>query len=135
MNRIGREVGFAVAAWMIPFVASVVLFPLKSSHPPLFDTLMGVVFSTSTVVLGCTYLRSIRANHVARGTRIGAVWMSANWLLDGLMFSSGPMQMSLGQYVMDIGLAYLALPAITIGLGYAATNAHRSGSTSSIPPH
>jgi hypothetical protein len=46
--------------------------------------------------------------------------MTANWLLDGLMFSSGPMKMSLAHYAMDIGIAYLAIPIITLGLGFAA---------------
>jgi hypothetical protein len=47
--------------------------------------------------------------------------MAANWALDSLMFSGGPMKMSLNQYVMDIGVTYLMIPAITIGLGTAAT--------------
>ena len=131
MRRVAREVGFAVLAWLAPFVTSVCIFPLKSSQPPLFDTLMGVVLTTSTVVLGCVYMRRVRENYLACGARIGATWAVANWLLDGLMFSSGPMQMSLGDYLADIGLAYLAIPAITVGLGFAAATAagQRTGAT------
>lgn len=114
---------YAVLAWLIPFAASVCLFGLKSSHVLLFDTLMGVVLTTSTALLGVAYLRPKRDNYVTTGLRVGVVWMIANWLLDGVMFSSGPMKMSLPQYAMDIGLAYLAMPAITIGLGFAASNA------------
>ncbi len=36
------------------------------------------------------------------------------------------MKMSADEYLMDIGLAYLAIPAITIGLGAAAAAACRS---------
>jgi hypothetical protein len=120
MKRIVREFGFAVAAWLMPFAASVCLFPLKSSNVALFDTLMGVVLSSSTVVLGCLYLRREGGSYLARGARIGVTWAMANWLFDGLMFSGGPMKMTLKQYVADIGLAYLAIPVITIGLGFAA---------------
>lgn len=34
------------------------------------------------------------------------------------MFMEGPMKMSLVDYVMDIGLTYLIIPAVTVGFGY-----------------
>lgn len=126
MKRFFREAGFAFLAWLLPFAGGVLLFPLKATNTPLFDTLMGVVLTVSIVGLGCIYLRRVREGLVVTGVRIGIVWMVANWMLDGLMFSGGPMKMSLGQYVADIGLAYLAIPAMTIGLGYAAANARTS---------
>ena len=125
MKRAAGEIIFAILAWLIPFVAAVSLSGVKSSHPPLFDTLMGAILSASTTVLALVYLRRSRGNYLRAGVRIGLVWMVANWLLDGLMFSGGPMKMSLSQYVMDIGLAYLAIPVITIGLGFAAATASR----------
>ena len=122
MRRVARDVGFAILAWLVPFVTSVCLFPLKKSHPPLFDSLMGTALAVSTVVLGCAYLRRAEGNPVAQGTKVGLVWVAANWLLDGLMFSGGPMKMSFGQYMGDIGVSYLTIPAITIGLGLAASS-------------
>ena len=128
MRSAAREVGFAFSAWLVPFVVSVFIFPLKKSHPPLFESLMGVALAASTAGLGCAYLR--RSNgHPAQGAKIGLIWMAANWLLDGLMFSGGPMKMSLGQYVGDIAAAYLMIPVITIGLGQAANSCHGVGAT------
>ena len=66
------------------------------------------------------YFRRLTTNYVAHGARIGITWTAANWMLDALMFSSGPMKMSVNQYAMDIGIAYLAIPVMTIGLGAAA---------------
>ena len=123
MRRVAREVGFAVLAWLLPFVVSVCIFPLKKTHAPLFDSLMGVALATSTVALGCAYLRRSPGNPVAAGARAGLIWTAANLLLDGLMFSGGPMKMSLGAYFADIGVAYVAIPVITIGLGLAARGA------------
>jgi len=34
------------------------------------------------------------------------------------MFSKGPMTMPLIEYIKDIGLTYLLIPAVTIGFGY-----------------
>jgi hypothetical protein len=89
---------------------------------------MGTALASSTVVLGCAYLRRASGNLVIQGAKLGLLWMAANWLLDGLMFVSGPMKMSLGQYIKDIGIAYLMIPPITIGLGQAAhASLHRRG--------
>ena len=123
MKRAFREVGFAVLAWLLPLVFAVCIFPLKASHTPLFDTLMSVALTASTVLLGCLYFRRVGDRYLAQGVRIGVQWVFANLLLDSLMFSGGPMKMSLDAYAMDIGLAYLAVPAVTIGLGYAAAEA------------
>jgi uncharacterized membrane protein YpjA len=84
---------------------------------------MGVTLTCSTAVLAVAYFRKLTANYLAQGARIGTTWAVANWILDGLMFSSGPMKMSLNQYVADIGIAYLAIPVITVGLGMAASMA------------
>jgi len=39
-------------------------------------------------------------------------------LLDWPLFSYGPMAMSFGAYMGDIGLTYLIFPMITVTLGY-----------------
>ncbi len=107
-------------------MASVCIFPLKVSHEPLFDSLMGVTLTCSTVVLAVAYFTRLTANYVVQGARIGIIWAVANWILDGLMFSSGPMKMSLNQYVADIGISYVAIPVMTIGLGTAASMAAKA---------
>ena len=117
MRSIAREIGFAFLAWLVPFIVAVCIFPLKTSHPPLFESLMAVTLAGSTVVIGSVYLRRTSSNVARQGIKIGLLWMAANWMLDGLMFSHGPMKMNLSHYAMDIGTAYLMIPLITIGLG------------------
>ena len=129
MRRAAREIGFAFLAWLIPFAVAVAVFPLKTSNPPLFESLMGVVLASSTALLAVVYFKRVNAGYVAQGLKIGVIWPVANWLLDGLMFSGGPMKMSLGEYVADIGVAYLAIPAVTVGLGIAASMAAGKPST------
>ena len=128
MKPILREPGYAVLAWLVPFVVSVCIFPLKKSHPPLFDSLMGVALSGSTAALALLYLRRPARNPVVTGLRIGVTWVVANWLLDALMFSSGPMKMPLAQYATDIAAAYLMLPVITTGIGIARGDHGRASS-------
>jgi len=126
MKKILREAGYAFLAWLIPFGTSVCIFPLKRTHPPLFESLMAVTLVGTTVLLGCIHLRHRDCRFLATSARIGMTWMAANWLSDGLMFSSGPMKMSLAQYMNEIAGAYLIIPLITIGLGAAAARAANS---------
>jgi len=129
MRAVAREAGFAVLAWLLPFVAAMAMFPLKESRSPLFESLISVALAMSTVLLGCLYFRGLKRRHVRHGLRIGLVWIAANWALDALMFSSGPMKMSLEDYVKDIGATYLMIPVITVGLGIVA--AAKAGPTES----
>jgi hypothetical protein len=131
MRRVTREIGFAFLPWLLPFAVSVCIFPLKASHEPLFDSLMGVAIACSTAALAVAYFRRLTAHYVAHGVRIGITWAVANWLIDSLMFSSGPMKMTFDQYVSDIGIAYLAIPAITLGMGIAASMAAKGRSAAS----
>ena len=51
---------------------------------------------------------------------MGLVWMALSLLIDApLMLLGGPMKMSIGDYIADIGLTYLIMPIVTMGLGLA----------------
>jgi hypothetical protein len=43
-------------------------------------------------------------------------------VIDLFMFMWGPMKMSIGDYMADIGLTYLIIPAITVGAGFLLYN-------------
>ena len=71
MKSLCREATYAALAWLIPFATSVCLFPLKRSHPPLFESLMGITLVGTTVLLGCLYLRR-RADRCTAGLGFAA---------------------------------------------------------------
>ena len=133
MRPLAREFGFAILAWLLPFIAAIAMSPWRESRRPLFESLIAVALAGSTVFLASIYFRRPRVRYLAAGVRIGILWMLANWALDALMFSSGPMQMSLEQYVADIGVTYLMIPVITIGLGLAAAMGRARGASEAEP--
>jgi len=58
------------------------------------------------------------------GLALGVVWLLVSVTIDApLMLLGGPMQMTFGQYMADIGLSYLSIPVVTLGL--AAASARR----------
>ena len=120
MKRVARECGFAVAAWLVPFLMSVCVFQLRADHRPLFEMVMALTLTANTACLGLAYLRRVTARLLLLGARVGLTWMFANWAFDLIMFSSGPMRMPFGQYLTEIAGAYLVIPVITIALGAAA---------------
>jgi uncharacterized membrane protein YpjA len=120
MKRVARELGFALMAWFVPFAVSVCVFPLRERDRPLFEVLMSFTLTVNTTLLGLIYSHRVTENRLRRAIGIGLTWMVANWLIDLAMFSRGPMQMPLRQYLHEIAGAYLVIPVITLGLGAAA---------------
>jgi hypothetical protein len=126
MRSVTRELLFAFLAWLVPFAVSVCIYHLKQQNPAAFESAMGLTLVGTTVVLGCLELRHRTRAFVRRGLAAGCLWMAANWLLDAVMFSRGPMRMSFARYAAEIAPAYLIIPVITAGLGCSA---HRAGET------
>ncbi len=79
-------------------------------------------------VRGLAYLRRAPGARAREGLAVGMVWFAMCVLIDApLMLFGGPMRMSIGAYLGDIGLTYVTIPLVTSGLGAAwATSARRA---------
>jgi hypothetical protein len=109
---------FGFLIWLIPFAVSIFIFPLKTSTPALFESIMPVVITTSVVFFSILHFRKVGLRFIREGVVLGAVWFVISLALDLLMFMWGPMKMTFINYMMDIGLTYLIIPTVTIGIGY-----------------
>ncbi len=123
MASIGRAVLFGFLVWLIAFVVAFLIFPLRESARPLFESIMPVVVTIATVVFTLLYFRRVRGNHVREGVMLGALWLAINVLIDLPLMLWGPIGMSLTEYMADIGLTYLIIPAVTLGIGWAGARA------------
>jgi len=109
--------GFAV--WAIPFVFAIMIFPIRISDRPLFESIMPVVVTLSVVSFSVLYLGNVQSGFLKESIILGLVWLAISILLDLLMFMpESPMNMNFVDYMKDIGLTYVIIPTITIGLGY-----------------
>jgi len=119
MKKYLKVVLFGFFTWLIPFVVSFFIFPLRTSQRPLFESIMAVVVTICAVLFAVRYFRKVKASFLQEGVLIGVVWFLVNIVLDLLLFMEGPMKMSFADYMADIGLTYLIIPAVTFGLGYS----------------
>jgi len=110
-----RAVGFGFISWLCPFAVSFLILPLKASNVPLFDALMNIVVIATAALLSNFYFRNHRIQGIDEAGALGMVWLAMNLLLDYPMFAYGPLQMTLGEYYSETGVAYLLYPAFLIG--------------------
>jgi len=107
--------GFLV--WLIPFIVSVLIYPLKESQAPLFESIMPVIITASVVVFSMLSLRKPESRSLKAWIIVGIMWFLLCFLLDLTMFIWGPMKMPFTAYIKDIGLTYLIIPIISYGFG------------------
>jgi hypothetical protein len=107
--------GFCI--WICPFITAVAIFRVREGDRPLFESIMPVVVTLCTVACTVLWFRTVNSAFVKAGVLAGAVWLLISVGIDLAMFSSGPMRMSTLDYIKDIGLTYLIIPAVAIGAG------------------
>lgn len=118
MNKYLKTALFGFIIWLIPFAVSVLIFPLRVSQRPFFESIMPVVIAIWTVFFSIFYLSRIKSDFLKEGIFIGIAWLLISIVLDLMIFIVGPLKMPLWDYATDIAVTYLMIPAITTGFGY-----------------
>ena len=120
MHSIKKTILFGFLVWFIPFIVALLIFSIHESNRPLFESIMPLVITISVVVFSYLYFRNVDKNIQAEGAKLGIVFLVISLIIDLIMFMpNSPMHMSLLSYVADIGLTYLMIPVITIGMACA----------------
>lgn len=112
---------YGLLIWTFVFVVAMLAFPLRADQRPLFESIMPVALVLATTFASVKYFQKVKTRSIFIGLCLGLIWLAVNLGLDTLMFSWGPMKMSLVDYLKDIGTTYLLIPVIPIGIGYALT--------------
>ena len=132
MRSIKMALLYGLLVWAIPFAVAFLIYPIKTSSPALFESIMPVVIGFCVVASCVLYVRKVKAGFLKEGVLLGIIWLSISLILDLALFMEGPMKMSFVDYMMDIGLAYLLIPTISIGFGLslqAASRGYHQGGT------
>ena len=82
---------------------------------------MIAIGSVSAAYLLISYFKKIESDYFQEGIIVGTVWFCENILLDLLILI--PMSgMTIPDYFAQIGIRYLAIPAMCIAVGTAVAN-------------
>ena len=119
MNKYVKIGGFGFLIWLIPFFVSFVVFPLRETNRPLFESIMPVILTIVVLIFSILYFIRLDKDFISEGVLLGIVWLVINIIIDLVMFlSESDWHMSFSDYMMDIGLTYLIILLIPIGFGY-----------------
>jgi hypothetical protein len=120
-----RVLALGFLSWLLPFVFSFLVYPIKQANPPLFETIMAVAVIFVAALLARRYFRD-RIPRVAEAALLGFLWLAINLTLDYPMFFYGPMRMSAVHYYSEIGAGYLLYPAFLTGASWIAAKRPRT---------
>ena len=118
MKSIKKTLFYGFLIWLIPFITAFLIFPIRESNRALFESIMRIVITVSVVFFAYLYFKKLDNDYKKEGILLGLTWLAISFVIDLTMFMQGPMKMTFTAYIMDIGLTYLIIPAITIGFGY-----------------
>lgn len=119
MNKYVKLGLFGIIIWVIPFIVSFLIFSLRESNRPLFESLMPVVLTFTVVLFSILYFYKTEKDYLKDGIVAGVIWLIISLVIDLILFlPESPMQMTITEYIMDIGLTYLIILIIPIGIGY-----------------
>ena len=125
MDKTIKILGYGFIIWLVPFIVSILIYPIKAYATPLFESIMPVIITLTVVIFSVVYFRGVNKNFFKEGALIGLVWFLLSIIIDLIFFiPASPMQMSFANYMMDIGITYLIIPVVTIGFGYIIHNKH-----------
>lgn len=125
----GRRLIGGVLSWLVPFLAAVPFYSRNSElvvDLALFKSIMIVISSITAAILIIWFFKNVRVSYTHEAIITGLVWLAMNWVLDAIVLV-GLLGMPAGDYLTQIGIRYLMIPAIVIAAGVVAEDAtHRN---------
>jgi uncharacterized membrane protein YpjA len=117
---ITRNLLYGFFSWLIPFAVSFLFYkPGGELVVPYatFKTTIMVVGVISGCYLLFRYFRMADSDFIRNGIMVGLSWFAINIILDAVILIP-IMKTTFADYFMSIGLSYIAIPAISISMGY-----------------
>ena len=121
----GRRLIAGALSWLVPFLVAVPLYGRDGTltiEPALFKSIMIVISSITAAILIIWFFKNVRASYTREAVISGLVWLAINWALDAVVLV-GFLGMLPGDYLTQIGIRYLMIPAIVIAAGVVADEA------------
>ena len=119
MNKYVNICIFGFFIWLVPFMVSFGIFGLRETNRPLFESIMPVVLVITVLFFSIIYFKKTNKDPIKDGLISGITWFLISIIIDIILFiPESPMQMIISEYMMDIGITYIIILIIPIGIGY-----------------
>ena len=125
MASLWRAILYGVLVWLAAFAVAFTIFPLRESWRALFESIMPVVVVMATSFFAALYFRRVTKDFLREGALLGGLWLAINVIIDLPLMLSPPIDMGLVDYLADVALTYLVIPAVTIGIAFGAERPKR----------
>jgi hypothetical protein len=117
-------------SWLIPFAVSLVFFKPGGELVVPYATFKSTIMVVGTIS-GCyllyRYFKLVDRNFIGNGFIVGISWFSINIIFDALILVP-IMETTFADYFLSIGLTYIAIPTISIAMGYLLERQARTDS-------
>jgi hypothetical protein len=111
--------------WGVVFAVASALYPWSVVNRHLFDSVMAVVLAATTTCVATAYLRVLHGHILGRAVAAAALWPVTCVVLDLVALMTAPPRLSIGEYLESVGLSYVMIPPIVLGLAYQRLRAER----------
>ena len=119
MNKYIKMAVLGFLVWLGPFIVSILIYGWHDTHRALFESVMAVILTVVVVKATFLYFINTDKDFFTDGILLGIIWFVISVVIDLILFlPESPMQMSLADYWMDIGLTYLIIIIVPIGFGW-----------------
>ena len=114
-----RALLLGLLVWLVPFAVAVCIFPLKENKRVLFESIMPVTLAAIVTASALLYFRKVPSPSLREGLLLGLLWWAISLAIDLPLMLSPPIKMQPLEYAADIGLTYLMIPILTVGIAAA----------------
>lgn len=115
-----KNILFGFLSWLIPFAISFLFYKPGGELSIPYATFKSSIMVIG-VISGCyllyRYFSLIKNNFIIQGFAVGISWFVINIILDSIVLIP-IMKTTFTDYFMSIGLSYIAIPVISITMGF-----------------
>lgn len=107
-------------SWLIPFAVSFLFYKPDGELIIPYSTFKSTIMVVGTLS-GCylllRYFKLVDTDFIRNGVIVGLSWFAINIILDAIILIP-IIKTTFADYFMSIGLSYIAIPTISIAMGY-----------------
>ncbi|MFN7436251.1 MAG: hypothetical protein ACK5R0_14430 [Bacteroidota bacterium] len=115
-----KNILFGFLSWLIPFTVSFLFYKPGGELIVPYSTFKSTIMVVGTLS-GCylllRYFKLVDTDFIRNGVIVGLSWFAINIILDAVILIP-IMKTTFADYFMSIGLSYIAIPTISIAMGY-----------------